>query len=505
MQKKDTFFQKYSIEIWIFLSLWATYAYFFQGGDQNAAARFDTIRAFLDTGRFTVDQFAYNSADLISYEGHYLSSKAPGTFFLGTLPFAIFEDLFSQTWLSNKVQDQWITHLTTVFSVSALSAACSAFIYRFLRWFSMSASTAIVLALIYGLGTFVFPFSTLFFSHAATAALLFLSFYGIFRGSHCPEDQAATPLFLGGFCASFAVVMEYPAGVGAALLYAYALWKLFPLRRKKIFFLILGSSLGIVPLLLYNWFAFHQWFYIPYEAYVTAGKDAAFKGHSKGFLGIQNAFSNPSFIPALKEITFRPLRGFFYNDPILILALPGFVLAWMKGKFYRPELVLCFSMFLGFLYLNANFGDSVVYWGGGYSFGPRHLISSIPFLMLPLAYLYSEKRGKPWVISFMCVSVFICLMATAVEPRAPYSPSDPILQFYWPHFSHGQLALNTSGIFSNAFLTRDSVAFNWGKLVGLPASLQLFPLIFFWAWVSWKLRALALKANDAPSSFSAEA
>ena len=99
MQKKDTFFQKYSIEIWIFLSLWATYAYFFQGGDQNAAARFDTIRAFLDTGRFTVDQFAYNSADLISYEGHYLSSKAPGTFFLGTLPFAIFEDLFSQTWL----------------------------------------------------------------------------------------------------------------------------------------------------------------------------------------------------------------------------------------------------------------------------------------------------------------------------------------------------------------------------------------------------------------------
>ncbi len=80
-----------STALTLFLTSFVSYAYFYQGTGQNEAARLDSIRAFLDTGSLIIDRFVFNSADVIMKDGHYYSGKAPGTFFLGILPFAITE------------------------------------------------------------------------------------------------------------------------------------------------------------------------------------------------------------------------------------------------------------------------------------------------------------------------------------------------------------------------------------------------------------------------------
>ena len=85
---------KRSVALTLFVTCFATYAYFYQGGGQNENARYDSIRAFVDTGHGYIDAWADNSTDVIEVTGHVYSSKAPGTFFLGVVPYWLSSELF---------------------------------------------------------------------------------------------------------------------------------------------------------------------------------------------------------------------------------------------------------------------------------------------------------------------------------------------------------------------------------------------------------------------------
>src|SRR5829696_8457618 len=78
-------------ELLLFLLLWSSYAYFYQSSQHNEAARFDQVRTLLEDGSVAIDRFAYNTADVVEYtrDGvkHVYPAKAPGTTFLGTIPF----------------------------------------------------------------------------------------------------------------------------------------------------------------------------------------------------------------------------------------------------------------------------------------------------------------------------------------------------------------------------------------------------------------------------------
>lgn len=467
----------------LFLLAFVTFAFFYQGGGQNESARFDTIRAYIETSTVAIDSFAQNSTDVITVHGRRYSSKAPGTFFLGLIPFAVSNAALSLVGVEENIRYHWVCYFTNLFTNALLGALLVVMIFRHLLREGATPANAVAVSLAVAFGTSFMPFTTMFFSHVASALCLFFAYdqFSIMRGFTTRRSESWRP-WSAGAALGFSVCLEYPSAIGVAILLAYYFSTSFKKEKMTLLMVAVGTLAGILPLLCYNLVAFNDPFYVTYDAY-TQGTSTAFSGHKRGMLGFRfplfDATAWPQFFSNLLEITVKPLRGLFFNNPLLIFILPGFAILFRRAP-KRIESWVGFAIFACYLVMNASFGDSVTYWGGGASFGPRHLIVTLPFLALALHACVSHARLRPYVAPVALLSVFVCLMATAVEPRAPYLPPNSIFYFYFPRFIRGVHALSQIGVFSNVFLTSDSVAFNWGKLIGLPAQLQLAPLYAVW-------------------------
>ena len=496
------------ISLALFFLFFFSYAYFYPGGGHNEAARLDSIRAVLHDHTFIVDPYAYNSADLIKYKDHYYSSKAPGTLFLGLPFFWFFEKVFSLSALPVWVQDHWVCYWTSVCSI-ALPCALG-MVVLFWLLFKMrrpevklreAQINAIIVTIAFGLGTIFFPFATLFFSHSATAAFLLVGFYQIFTYQLGSRDRAELwRLIIAGLALATAILFEFPAAIGAGFIGLYAIWKLRA-TPSRLVPLILAGVVGLLPLFIHNWIAFGSPFYISYEAYAQSSSQA-FEAHKHGFLGIKLPFLDPNdwalFLHNLAEITYRPLRGIFVFNPILLFIFPGFfyiVRDLVKRKHpYAAEVSLALILCLIDFMFSAGFGDSIVYWGGGASFGPRHLLPSLPFFSLALLESLRSKTLRYAFVPVMAISIFFCLMATAIEPRTPYSPNNALVDYYLPKFMNSEYAITTVGVFTNKFMTPNSVAFNWAKVAGLPARIQLLPLFLIWLLAARELDTILQRA-----------
>ncbi len=401
----------------------------------------------------------------------------------------------------------WACYAANLFSISLLGALTVVLIFWLGLRFSAGSAHSAAVALVIGFGTMLFPFSTLFFSHVASAFCFIFAFYQLFAWRQHPGPDHWR-LWAAGGALGFSITLEYPSAIGASLIGLYALFVFFQDRRTWLMQTArfgLGGLYGLAPLFLYNLVAFRQPFYVTYEAYAQASNDT-FAAHKQGVLGIRVPLWDwsawPQFFSNLSEITYKPLRGLFFNNPVLILVFVGFALLLRQQakprNLGRIEALLALAIFLGYLAFNACFGDSITYWGGGASFGPRYLIVTLPFLAFPLFACMQMRPARIALVCLALLSTFICLMATAVEPRTPYFPANPLFGFYIPRFMNGVLSINTSGVFSNTPITGGSVAFNLGSLLELPAQFQLSPLYLFWLWMTWRLDRLTQKPARSP-------
>jgi len=500
------------VEIILFLLLWLTYAYFYQSSQHNEAARFDQTRAIIEDGSLYVDKYRYNTADvvIISRNGgppHVYPNKAPGTSFLALPAFWLWMHVLKLFHFQEWVYWHIVAYLTTFTTVSLLSALAAVAMYAILRRITGDAAFSGLSVVAIWLGTICFPFSTLFFSHQQAAAQLVLAFYLLFglrqdfpsgQFINCPHDKrmasVAARAGLAGLLCGFTLATEYPTVLLIALLCTYFATTLMQSDTTARVRVALGGAfgaglfIGVAFLLAYNFATSGKVFYTPYEAYAQANTASPFPGHRQGYVGIHWPGWR-IFLNVLAEITVRPQRGLLYIgvsgwrvyacNPVLWLALPGLVWLFL-GKSSRLEAILIAAMTLAYLTFNACYGDSIVYWGGAWSVGPRHLIPLLPFLALPLI----EGARRLWFVFYplLLVSVFYMLLATAVEPRVPYEYRDPARDLFANRYLRGDLALNRLGLFDSQQrpLTTNSTAFNWGKLAGLPGSVQLLPLMLFW-------------------------
>ncbi len=499
--------EKRRLQLLLLALLFPTYGYFYQSGDHNEAARLDLVRAFVDDGVLWIDAYAYNSADVITYErdgvSHVYSGKAPGSSILAALPFKLTSEVLRPFELPEWLHWHAVAYATALLSLSLLSALAAAALLG-VCWHATGSATSALLGVVsVWLGTILFPFSTLQFGHAqaaACAAFAFALLYGLRHGGRASAWRVAAA----GFAAGFAVVIEYPAIILVAWLGLYLLHALGSLpgsrgRRAGLLASFVGGGLGAAAFLAaYNLAAFGTLLYVPYAAYAT--DTSYFQAHARGVLGVSWP-GLASFLEVLAEITVRPQRGLVYlgldglrvyaTNPVLWLALPGLALLCLR-KETRAEAALAAAAAASFLAFNACFGDSIVYWGGGASVGPRHLIVMLPLLVLPLA---RAARGWRWLLlPLLAVSVFYMLLATATEPRVGYEFQNPPREFFAASWLDGRLALSRAHLFDvdRQLLTTDSVSFNLGKLAGLPGALQLAPLMAWWIAVgSWLLRTAA--------------
>jgi hypothetical protein len=170
---------------------------------------------------------------------------------------------------------------------------------------------------------------------------------------------------------------------------------------------IAGGLIGIVPLLLYNHYAFHSWTHLAYS-------DVPRQQH--GFFGID--------LPSLKVLATLLLdsRGLFTLSPVLLMGVVGLVMLYKRG--WRSE-ALTFAGICA-LYVGYNSGYYLPF-GGGFM-GPRFLTTMLPFLAVPLGIAFKRLPGP--TIALAAVSVAATVIATATHPLVGYENETVVFTRY---------------------------------------------------------------------------
>ncbi len=408
------------------LTLFVAYAWFCQGGGWNQNSRYDQVRAIVERGRLSIDEtMAGNTGDLATVGGRIYPNKPPGTTLLAVPAYALVDLLHGSA--APAADDWWSAtvalHLTTALSVGLLGAAGGALFYRLSRRLfpAIGPVPHAAAALTLGLSTLYFPFSTMLFDHVPVAFFSMLSLHLLLDEGQANAPRPVRRPAAAGLAAGLAVLNNYAAVITVALLALYALAVCRPRRRALLF-----VSGGVPAALLLAWY--HRACFGRVFTLATSYENEIFRRPGERWLGVFAA-PNPDL---LVKLLISSYRGLFFSSPVLVLAGYGLWWMWTRGG-RRREAILCVSVFVGFLLMNASFNG----WHGGYSYGPRYLIPALPFLALPLAPAF--ERLPRLATTLACLSGAMTLLATAVDPQVPFDEPRPWSAYILPLAAGGEV------------------------------------------------------------------
>jgi hypothetical protein len=355
----------------------------------NQTSHYAAIQSYA-RGDATIDRYAAETCDTAWWHGHYYSAKSPGMA-LATVPWYLLlraagadpENRYLKAgyplaMLKLPPRAVWqLSLFGVVLPFLVLLVLVRAVVERFAPGFG-AATAAIV-----GLGTLLLPFATLFFSHLLSTCLVFGAFALLLR-----ERALAA-----GVLAGLGVVAEYPVAAVAVALLVYA-WRRAP-------WFLAGLVVGLVPLALFNWWAFGSVWHLSYQHAVLhpgrSGHDVL-GANAGGFFGI----GTPSPRVAL-ELLFSS-KGLLVLSPVLLAALVG--LCYLR----RAERLLVAAICLAVLVYSSGYRFPF----GGWAPGPRFMIPALPFLAPPLA--LALRRWPMPVAALAAVSAGAMAVATSAEP-----------------------------------------------------------------------------------------
>jgi hypothetical protein len=411
----------------------------------NQTSHYAAVKSYA-RGHATIDRYAAETCDSAWWHGHFYSAKSPGMP-LVTVPWYLLlrsvgadppnRYLHAGYPLAMvKVDPRAIWQLglwAVVLPFLGLLLLVRSVVERFAP--GLGAATAAIV----GLGTLLFPFATLFFSHVLSTFLAFGAFALLLRNR---------PL-LAGVVAGLAVVAEYPVAVVAAALLVYA-WRRAPQFAA-------GLVVGLVPLAIFNRLAFGTVWHLSYEnAVLRPGRTGhdVIGANSGGFFGI----GTPDARVAL-ELLFSS-KGLLILSPVMIAALVG--LRFLR----RPERLLVGALFLATLIYSSGYRFPF----GGWVPGPRFMIPALPFLALPLA--LALRRWPLPVAVLGLVSAGAMVAATSAEPLL----SNQDTRHWFERIKDGNFAETIVSLAGGGHSWAAIVPFYALVLVALVATARLLPL-----------------------------
>jgi hypothetical protein len=442
----------------VFLVLLVCYGYFpptLGRSDWAPSARADLTWAVVDQGVLQIDRYHENTGDKAYFRGHYYFPGSIGPSLLALPPYLAFQTLARWAPLHRAVTarpGRWehvALAVMTFFAVSVPAAALGVLVYLLTARF-VPHRQAVLVALIYGLGTIAFPYSKALFQHQIAAFGMFAGFFLLWKVVR--EEASYGWLWLAGLLFGLSTVSEYPVAPFIAIL---LLWAVLESRDD---WSILGrvAAGGLPPLVLfglYNAAIFGTPLPVGYRYHVEYHDM-----HARGFMG----FTGPSW-PAFVGITVSPYRGLFFLSPILLLAVPGLI-AMARDPRYRKLAITLAVILTGFLVYNASY----LFWWGGRTVGPRFLVPALPFAAIPLAFALRDWLARPlsrWAAYGLIALSVGNVWAQTVAGRG-----------YAPETLGGVDVTNPLAQYSLPALWRGDVAANYGMALGLEGIWSLLPL-----------------------------
>jgi hypothetical protein len=430
-----------AIIVWLFLSLWLTYAYFIPSPyivNPNIVSRIGLTLSLAETGSLDIDAVAARTVDKASSGGHYFSDKAPGTSFVALVPVVPFVwvlKAFNTPIVPYAGRDLTllaaiVIYIATAFTSGLFTAAAAAMLYLLARHWHVTRGAALFAALCFGVATPAAGQATLFFGHALSGASLWIGFATavLILETESPCANEIGLAFLSGVLLVWAVVTEFtaaPAAIGIAL-YALAGTRHWLGRRRcnVVAAALLGGALAALPLLVYNRLAFGSFFELGYS------KAVGFAGMKYGFMGLSLPRAD-----IIYQLLLGRYRGIFWVAPV-VMAWP-FALWACRRWLSLATIAVLFFVPLSFLLINAGY----YYWHGGFSTGPRFLTPGLSFICAPLAFLWMSLR-RVWraaLLALAGLSGLVTLICVAVDMTAPQYHADPLFDYLVPRFFAGYI------------------------------------------------------------------
>jgi hypothetical protein len=367
----------------------------------NQTSHYDLVRA-LNNDQTTIDAYQANTGDKVFYKGHYYSARAPGMA-LFALPFYdALNFVHAESWTNAHVAPPDHPGDEMIYLIGLWGNVLPGLLLVLLVWRvaeRYEPGYGVAAAVTLGLGTMVLPFSQLLFSHMFTTFLCFAAFWLMLRERDGPPSMLL--LALAGLAMGYAFSSEYPTFFAAVVLGLFLLSRrdsLTPLgvaRRGGAY--LAGGLVGIIPLLLYNHYAFRSWTHLAYSDVPR---------QQKGFFGI----GAPS-LKVLATLLFDS-RGLLTLSPILIMGAIGTVMLYKRGR--RAEALTIGGICLCYLLYNSGY---YLPFGGGFM-GPRFLDTLLPFIAFPVA--LTLKRFPGPTIALAAVSITTTVIATTTHPLIGY-------------------------------------------------------------------------------------
>jgi len=442
----------------IFITFFLLSTYFINWYGWNEISHFVLLKSIVETASFRIDDYAEHTGDRVKIKGHYYSDKEPGLAFLASPSYTLFKLLYQlfpedfkdrysfnpdKYWgfaagtertifyLDLGFFDSYARILVTISTSVLFSCLVSYLLYkRFLR-------KKIFLLFPFYLGTIWFIYSIRFMNHITSSFFLLLSFTLLSKNSK--------KMFLSFLFLSLSILVDRSSILFFLVFLPYAL----PYFRKNVVVASLGFMLGLIPLMLYNFFITSHPFIFP-STYVDVGifreayKFSRFSSLDE-WLRLFHFEKRPNLFVMLR-ILFYPYRGFFFYSPVLLFSL---YCCW-KERGRRDTL-----FFLTLLLIYPLFISMRKTWWGGACFGERYMVPLIPFLFIPIFRSYQKfpRNLKKMFVIVSLLSIFITFMGLNYAENVAFDRmkggvrqewevkqnslepfADPLTGFYWPQF-----------------------------------------------------------------------
>ncbi|MBS3055141.1 MAG: glycosyltransferase family 39 protein [Candidatus Aenigmarchaeota archaeon] len=400
-------------EIKLFLTFFIISALFIHWGGWYENSIFSLTRAIVDEHRFEINSFANQTSDRAYFNGNYYSDKAPLTAVIGIPSYALSKSLFPNYVNTTFYYPFFQNNETSIFvykdpgiftyfsmilftlSTSVLLSSLSVILfYRILQNYFKDQKTILLLSFIFAFATMIFPYSLSVSVLPTAMFFLLLSFYFILKEKNNRTNLIFAGIFLGlSFTADYTIVVLF--------LFFFAYLVATKKTLTKILLFALSFVASLLPLMTYNYillgtpFTFMQK-YMDEQVFSTVPKEIL---DNYGFL-----YPN---LGVIFQILIGSYRGIFFYYPILLLSFVG--LFYMRKNF-KIDMILFLLIFFGYVIFNS----ARVTWHGGYTFGPRYLFYTIPFLVIPLGFTFRDFKSFPFKIVFfifLSLSVFTNILS----------------------------------------------------------------------------------------------
>lgn len=373
-----------------------------------------------------VGTFQPHSVDVFSYNGSYYMANAPGTAFIA-LPFAIIAFL-----LIGHFSVFGYTLLLTEVPVALANAGTVYLVYRIARYYFREDVCAF-LAFTYAFSTISWPFSSFFFQSDVSALFDLLAAYLAIMIGRNPKKSSLRLALCCGLALAAATMVDYVNAIFIPILFVYIMLGRRRIETSKMNIMksavsfLAGASATFLALGAYNYASFGNAFLSSEQLYL---KSTSFIGN----------FTYPMHL-GVTLLLFSPVRGLFLFSPILVLGALGMWKMARRSSVDR-EALLFLTLFLGILLPYSAWYDPM----GGESFGPRFIISSIPFLLIPSGFVISRMMKGKYSFSILyllyAIGVLINGLAAMVTVLAPPTKEwmiSPFLSIIVPHILSGKL------------------------------------------------------------------